>query len=139
MTSTSQLWNSSTGFRRFDENIGGVRSAMRINVTRRHMVLELEGFATEEACWNYLPKLRWPKGFVCPRCVGDGRWAISVPKVKDVYVVMRPRHTENGAVIFDLYHNKQQHQKEVLEWHKIRRNRRRFVLGEDQLMLFTTR
>ena len=39
---------------------------MGINVTRRHIVLELEGFATEEACWNYLLKLRWAKGFFVP-------------------------------------------------------------------------
>lgn len=27
-------------------------------------------FATEEACIEYLEKLRWPDGFVCPRCGG---------------------------------------------------------------------
>ena len=25
-------------------------------------------FAAEEACWEYLVQLRWPKGVVCPRC-----------------------------------------------------------------------
>ena len=28
----------------------------------------LDWFATEEACLNYLEKLRWPRGFVCPSC-----------------------------------------------------------------------
>lgn len=25
-------------------------------------------FSTEEACWRHLLKVRWPEGFVCPRC-----------------------------------------------------------------------
>ncbi|MGA2109975.1 MAG: IS1595 family transposase [Syntrophorhabdales bacterium] len=38
-------------------------------------VLELEDrFATEQACWDYLLKLRWPEGFVCPRCGQRGSW-----------------------------------------------------------------
>ncbi|MGJ7495104.1 IS1595 family transposase [Variovorax sp. RT4R15] len=28
----------------------------------------LDWFATEEACLGYLERLRWPQGFVCPRC-----------------------------------------------------------------------
>jgi hypothetical protein len=28
----------------------------------------LDWFATEEACLAYLERLRWPQGFVCPRC-----------------------------------------------------------------------
>jgi transposase-like protein len=32
-------------------------------------LLEMEArFATEEACREYLTKLRWPKGFICPAC-----------------------------------------------------------------------
>ena len=32
---------------------------------------EFEGrFATEQACREYLMQLRWPQGFVCPRCGG---------------------------------------------------------------------
>ena len=32
-------------------------------------LVELEArFSTEEACREYLLKLRWPEGFVCPRC-----------------------------------------------------------------------
>src|SRR5439155_7878075 len=25
-------------------------------------------FASEQACWEYLVKVRWPDGFACPRC-----------------------------------------------------------------------
>ena len=27
-------------------------------------------FSTEESCRDYLFQLRWPKGFVCPKCGG---------------------------------------------------------------------
>ena len=32
-------------------------------------------FATEAACHAYLTQLRWPHGFVCPRCGGTKAWA----------------------------------------------------------------
>lgn len=36
---------------------------------------ELEArFGTEQACRAYLVKLRWPEGFVCPRCQGRSAW-----------------------------------------------------------------
>ena len=31
-------------------------------------------FATDEACRLYLSQLRWPEGFVCPRCGGNEAW-----------------------------------------------------------------
>src|SRR3972149_10849556 len=38
-------------------------------------VLELENrFSSEEACREYLMQLRWPQGFVCPRCQNHGGW-----------------------------------------------------------------
>lgn len=38
-------------------------------------LLELEQqFATEEQCRAYLTRLRWPQGFVCPRCGGQKVW-----------------------------------------------------------------
>jgi len=38
-------------------------------------LLEFETrFATEEACRDYLFKLRWPEGFVCPACGGRMAW-----------------------------------------------------------------
>ena len=33
-------------------------------------------FATEEACRAYLTKLRWPAGFVCPRCGHRRAWPV---------------------------------------------------------------
>ena len=39
-------------------------------------LVELEArFSTEEACREYLLKLRWPEGFVCPRCGTQSAWA----------------------------------------------------------------
>ena len=36
---------------------------------------ELESlFASEEACRDYLARLRWPHGFVCPTCEGTQEW-----------------------------------------------------------------
>jgi hypothetical protein len=41
-------------------------------------LLELERrFASEEACRDYLVQLRWPDGFVCPRCGGGSAWPAS--------------------------------------------------------------
>jgi len=31
-------------------------------------------FSTEQGCREYLMKLRWPEGFVCPRCQGGEAW-----------------------------------------------------------------
>lgn len=33
-------------------------------------------FSTEEACRDYLFALRWPKGFLCPRCGRDRAWPV---------------------------------------------------------------
>ena len=33
-----------------------------------------ERFATDQACREYLEELRWPEGFVCPRCQGTKAW-----------------------------------------------------------------
>ena len=38
-------------------------------------LLEFEArFSTEEACGEYLFRLRWPDGFCCPRCGGRKSW-----------------------------------------------------------------
>lgn len=40
-------------------------------------LLEFEArFSTEEACRDYLFKLRWPDGFICPRCRNKRAWPI---------------------------------------------------------------
>ena len=33
-------------------------------------------FGTEQACRDYLFALRWPEGFVCPRCGGGRAWPV---------------------------------------------------------------
>ena len=35
-----------------------------------------EQFANEQACRDYLFRLRWPEGFRCPRCSGDRYWPV---------------------------------------------------------------
>lgn len=41
-------------------------------------VLELrDQFGNEAACREYLARLRWPEGFVCPRCQGREAWVTS--------------------------------------------------------------
>jgi transposase-like protein len=35
-----------------------------------------EWFATEQGCMDYVAKLRWPNGFVCPRCQGTKAWTM---------------------------------------------------------------
>jgi transposase-like protein len=38
-------------------------------------IIEFEQeFATEDACRKYLFRIRWPKGFRCPRCQGEKAW-----------------------------------------------------------------
>lgn len=34
----------------------------------------LSQFSTEADCWNYLFMMRWPNGFLCPRCNSDKYW-----------------------------------------------------------------
>src|SRR3989304_6070730 len=41
-------------------------------------MMELERrFSTEEDCRQYLFALRWPEGFVCPRCGGRRPWPMA--------------------------------------------------------------
>jgi transposase-like protein len=40
-------------------------------------LMELEQrFRSEEACAAYLGSLRWPRGWVCPRCAGQAAWSV---------------------------------------------------------------
>lgn len=34
-------------------------------------------FGTEEACAEFLAKIRWPEGFHCPRCASTAHWALA--------------------------------------------------------------
>ena len=40
-------------------------------------------FATEDACWEHLRRMRWPEGFLCPRCGHDKAWLIRTRRVMD--------------------------------------------------------
>jgi transposase-like protein len=47
-----------------------------------HTVLDLEDrFPTEKACRDYLTQMRWPEGFVCPRCQHHGGWVATRGRV----------------------------------------------------------
>lgn len=62
-------------------------------------LLELERrFATEEQCRAYLEALRWPSGFVCPRCGGQKGW----PAQRARFVCSGCRHqaTVTAGTIF---------------------------------------
>ncbi len=43
---------------------------------KSHLALE-DRFSEEDACREYLFTLRWPDGFVCPRCGGGRAWPMS--------------------------------------------------------------
>jgi transposase-like protein len=52
-------------------------------------LLELERrFSTEEDCRQYLAALRWPDGFVCPRCGGQKGW----PMARGLWLCGQCRH-----------------------------------------------
>lgn len=34
----------------------------------------VDRFSTDKACWDYLIKIRWPDGFICPKCGGTNSW-----------------------------------------------------------------
>src|ERR1022692_3325884 len=62
-------------------------------------ILEFERrFSTDAACRAYLMALRWPEGFVCPRCGGGKAW----PTVHDRWVCAACRHqaTVTAGTIF---------------------------------------
>lgn len=40
----------------------------------KHFQEFLIQFRNEEDCWNYIFDIRWPNGFVCPKCSGSKYW-----------------------------------------------------------------
>lgn len=50
-------------------------AGMRKPKPKRMMTIQQfrQHFGEEEQCWEHLRCLRWPQGFVCPRCGGDSR------------------------------------------------------------------
>lgn len=46
-------------------------------------MLEFEQrFATEEACQEYLYQIRWPQGFICPRCGHQEFWSSKIDRYR---------------------------------------------------------
>lgn len=62
--------------------------------------LELEEwFSTEEDCREYLFQLRWPDGFVCPRCQSDSCWVASRGRI--VCSACRHQTSVTAGTIFE--------------------------------------
>jgi len=40
-------------------------------------------FGDEEQCWEHLRRVRWPRGFVCPRCGGGSRGYMRARRVDE--------------------------------------------------------
>jgi transposase-like protein len=51
-------------------------------------------FATEQACWDYLRRLRWPHGFACPHC---GLKAITYIKTRGLWECPKGHQTSVTA------------------------------------------
>lgn len=66
-------------------------------------LLEFEArFATEEACRDYLAQLRWPEGFVCPRCQAKSAW--SAQRGRFICVTCRYQASVTAGTIFQDTH-----------------------------------
>jgi transposase-like protein len=62
-------------------------------------LLELEErFSTEAACRQYLEQLRWPDGFVCPRCGGTKSWAAQ--RARHICAACRYQATVTAGTLF---------------------------------------
>lgn len=64
-----------------------------------HTVAELDRlFRDEDSCRAYLVQLRWPEGFVCPRCQGKSAWLAS----RGRFVCRQCRHqaTVSAGTVF---------------------------------------
>ena len=58
-----------------------------------------EQFATDETCYQYLASLRWPDGFVCPKCGHTKAWQTS----RQLYVCGRCR-VQTSATAGTIFH-----------------------------------
>jgi len=66
-------------------------------------LLELEErFATDEQCRAYLAELRWPEGFVCPRCGGQKGWPAGRGRL--ICATCRHQATVTAGTIFQDRH-----------------------------------
>lgn len=60
----------------------------------------LDWFATEEACLAFLERLRWPDGFVCPRCSHPGD-AYRVSRARLMCPACQHQSSVTAGTIFD--------------------------------------
>ncbi len=55
--------------------------------TKRQGMMTIERFrlrfGNEEQCWEHLARVRWPRGFVCPRCGGDSRGFMKARRIHE--------------------------------------------------------
>ena len=56
-----------------------------------------ERFSGEAACRQYLEQLRWPKGFVCPRCGGTESW--TAQRARHICAACRHQATVTAGTI----------------------------------------
>jgi transposase-like protein len=62
-------------------------------------ILELEErFGTDEQCRDYVAALRWPEGFVCPRCQGRKAWPAQRQRL--ICVACRHQASVTAGTIF---------------------------------------
>jgi DNA-directed RNA polymerase subunit RPC12/RpoP len=54
---------------------------------------------TDADCLDYLEWLRWPEGFVCPRCTHAGGWALGDARYK--CAACRARTAVTAGTLFD--------------------------------------
>ena len=72
----------------------------RAGVHYRRSVGELQAwFRTDDDCLDYLEWLRWPDGFVCPRCGHGGGWRMYDARFKCAGCGVRTSVT--AGTIFD--------------------------------------
>ena len=63
-------------------------------------LLELqERFPDEEACMAFLRAVRWPEGFVCPRCEGRSSWTLRTRRLEQCRRCRHQTSLTAGAVL----------------------------------------
>lgn len=56
-------------------------------------------FNTEEACMDYLEKLRWPNGFICPNCTHDVGYRITYRRLIQCAVCRHQTSVTAGTIL----------------------------------------
>ncbi|WP_298381982.1 MULTISPECIES: IS1595 family transposase [Ferrimicrobium] len=75
-------------------------STLRAGLHHPRSVGEFQAwFATDEDCLDYLDWLRWPEGFVCPRCESASGWAVADGRYK--CAVCGARTSVTAGTLFD--------------------------------------